>query len=89
MFKRVVTGKRTGRWFTGLRNFSSGGRHLFFPTRLVHFWRVPVFGRNLTADLSRLGEEIEEVSFFFLEEKSLFGREEISLASLKKECEWV
>lgn len=58
-------------------------------TRLVHFWRVPVFGGNLTADPSRLGEEIEEVSFFFLEEKSLFGREEISLASLKKECEWV
>lgn len=70
MFKRVVTGKRTGRWFTGLRNFSSGGRHLFFPTRLVHFWRVPVFGGNLTADPSRLGEEIEEVSFFF------FGGEE-------------
>lgn len=58
--------------------------------RLVHFWRVPVFGGNLTADPSRLGEEIEEVSFFLEEEeKSLFGREEISLASLKKECEWV
>lgn len=39
-------------------------------TRLVHFWRVPVFGGNLTADPSRLGEEIEEVSFFF------FGGEE-------------
>lgn len=54
MFKRVVTGKRTGRWFTGLRNFSSDAT---VSPRLVDDFQLACasFGGNLTADTSRLG----------------------------------